>query len=283
MFCSVGDEFAGAGCGRAIMVHLISNGVRRVSMTKAYKFGVLTAMIAGLASASYAQSAGDIGNVLNRVLTPKAPVAAPTTATTVTGAEANSGLKAALGKAAESVIGQLGAPGGFGNDPKVRIGLPGPLGKLNGVLGVLGKVGVGGGLSNKLNAAAEGAVGQALPLLKTAITSMTVSDAIGIVNGGQTSATDYFRRVTGETLQAQIKPLVSKSLSGVKAFDAMNAAVAKSPVPLGKFGATDLTSFVTQKASDGVFYYMGEQEKKIRANPIGTGSDIIARVFGKIL
>ncbi|MFM9852621.1 MAG: DUF4197 domain-containing protein [Sphingomonadaceae bacterium] len=252
-------------------------------MAKASKIIALALVIGGFASASYAQSAGEISNVLNRVLTPKAPVSNTPTAATVSSSEANTGLKAALGKAAESVIGQLGAPGGFANDPKVRIGLPGSLGKLSGVMSALDKVGVGGGLSTKLNTAAEGAVGQALPLLKTAITSMSVSDAIGIVNGGQTSATDYFRRVTGETLQAQMKPLVSKSLSGVKAFDALGAAMAKSPVPLGKFGNTDLTSFVTQKASDGVFYYMGEQEKKIRANPIGTGSDIIARVFGKIL
>jgi hypothetical protein len=252
-------------------------------MSKSGKVMILTVAAFGVASASYAQSSGDLGNILGQVLSPKAAVTPTTANPNVTSGEANSGLKAALGKAAESVIGQLGAPGGFANDPKVRIGLPGPLSKLNGVMGILDKTGIGGGLTSKLNSAAEGAVGKALPLLKTAITSMSVTDAIGIVNGGQTSATDYFRRVTGDTLQAQMKPLVSKSLSGVKAFDALNATIAKSPVPLGKYGATDLTTFVTQKTSDGVFYYMGEQEKKIRANPIGTGSDIIAKVFGKIL
>jgi Protein of unknown function (DUF4197) len=252
-------------------------------MKKAAVISIVALIATGTAAASHAQAVGDLGNILNQVLAPKGAVSPTTINPNITNSEANSGLKAALGKAAESVIAQLGTPGGFANDSKVRIGLPGPLSKLNGLMGILDKTGIGGGLTSKLNGAAEGAVGKALPLLKSAITSMSVSDAVGIVSGGQTSATDYFRRVMGDNLQAQMKPLISKSLSGVKAFDALDSAVAKSPVPLGKFGATDLTSFVTQKASDGVFYYMGEQEKKIRANPIGTGSDIIAKVFGKIL
>ncbi len=231
-----------------------------------------------------AQTSTTAGGLLGQILggpTPTTP--SPTTpaiAPNVTSGEAQSGLRLALSKAADSVVGQLGKPGGFANDPKVRIGLPGPLGKLNGLMSMLDSAGVTDNLSGKLNSAAEGAVGKALPLLKTAITKMSVTDAMGLVTGGPTSATDYFKRTMGGELQTQMTPVVSQSLTGVKAFTALNAFTAKNRLPVGQFGPNDLTKYVTQKASDGVFYYLGEQEKAIRANPIATGSSLLAKVFG---
>ncbi|MFM9934932.1 MAG: DUF4197 domain-containing protein [Novosphingobium sp.] len=231
-----------------------------------------------------AQSAQDAGALLGRILGSPTNATAPTNPApppNVTSTEASKGLKLALGKAAETVVGQLGRPGGFADDPKVRIGLPGPLGKLGGLLSVLDTVGVTDGLSGKLNAAAEGAVGKALPLLKTAITRMTVTDALGIVTGSDTSATDFFRRTMGPSLQTEMRPVVAKSLSGVKAFRALDSFTARNSLPAGTFGAKDLTGYVTQKASDGVFLYLGEQERAIRANPLGTGSSLIAKIFGR--
>lgn len=239
-----------------------------------------------VAGSAAAQSAQDVGNILGAILGSPATSAstAPTTTAPppgVTDSEASSGLKLALGKAAEKVVAQLGRPGGFADDPRVRIGLPGPLGRLNGLFQTLDRAGVGGGLSAKLNAAAEGAVGKTLPLLKTAITRMTVTDALGIVTGGDTSATDYFRRTMGPDLQTAMTPVVSKSLSGVKAFQALDNFTAKNSMIAGQFGAKDLTGYVTQKASDGVFLYLGEQEREIRRNPLGTGSKLLGRIFGK--
>jgi hypothetical protein len=238
-----------------------------------------------------AQTVEDAAAVLGRILAPAATspaqptaTAAPTATTPppdVTSSEASGGLKLALGKAAERVVAQLGRPGGFANDPKVRIGLPGALGKLDGLFSTLDRAGVGGDLTGKLNAAAEGAVGLTLPLLKTAIQRMTVTDALGLVTGGDTSATDYFRRSMGPDLQAAMTPVVAKSLSGVKAFQALDRFTAKSSLIAGQFGAKDLTGYVTEKASDGVFLYLGEQERAIRANPLGTGSKLLAKIFGK--
>lgn len=252
-----------------------------------------------------AQSVQDAGALLGRILGPATPTTTPTTTPSsapatapiyspvlttgpvaaqtpaVTSTEASNGLKLALGKAAETVVGQLGRPGGFANDPKVRIGLPGALGRLGGLVSMLDRTGVTGDLSGKLNAAAEGAVSKALPLLTTAITRMTVTDALGIVTGGETSATDYFRRTMGPNLQTEMTPVVARSLTGVKAFRALDTFTAKSPLLAGQFGAKDLTGYVTQKASDGVFLYLGEQERKIRANPLGTGSALITRIFGR--
>lgn len=242
----------------------------------AIRFATLVAL-AAIAGPAAAQSLGDVFGKAGSALAGKP--AAPNSAG-ITGAEANSGLKAALSKASETVIGQLGRPGGFAGDPKVRIGLPGPLGKLGGVMSFLDKTGVTDNLSGKLNSAAEGAVGKALPLLKTAISNMSVSDAMGIVTGGPTSATDYFRRTMGGGLKTAMQPLVAKSLGGVKAFAALDSFTAQNRLPVGAFGAKDLTDYVTQKTSDGVFLYLADQEKAIRANPLGTGSALIAKVFG---
>jgi len=242
-----------------------------------------------VAGSAMAQSAQDAGALLGRLLGPGAtsspsiPMPTPSTAPPlgVTSGEASGGLKLALGKAAERVVLQLGRRGGFADDPRVRIGLPGPLGKLDGVFSMLDRAGVTDGLTGKLNTAAEGAVGKALPLFKTAILRMTVTDALGIVTGGDTSATDYFRRTMGPSLQAEMTPVVAKSLSGVKAFQALDSFAAKNSLIAGQFGAKDLTGYVTQKASDGVFLYLGEQERAIRANPLGTGSKLIAKIFGR--
>jgi hypothetical protein len=268
----------------------------------------LAAVAALAAGSATAQSVQDAKDLLGRILGP-APTATPTPTSTptpnaapaplptftstaspaitalpppnVTSSEASSGLKLALGTAAERVVGQLGRSGGFANDPKVRIGLPGALGRLNGLVSTLDRTGLTGNLTGKLNAAAEGAVSKALPLLKTAITRMTVNDALGIVTGGDTSATDYFRRTMGPDLQTEMTPVVARSLSGVKAFQAMDRLAAGNRLLAGQFGAQDLTGYVTQKASDGVFLYLGEQERAIRANPLGTGSKLLAKIFGR--
>ncbi|WP_421848122.1 DUF4197 domain-containing protein [Novosphingobium sp.] len=241
----------------------------------------IAALAAGTASAQSAQDAGALlGQLLGRgTAAPAQSMSAPPPG--VSSSEASGGLKLALGKAAERVVAQLGRPGGFANDPRVRIGLPGPLGRLSGLLSTLDQAGVTDGLSGKLNAAAEGAVGKALPLLKSAISRMTVTDALGIVTGGDTSATDYFRRTMGPDLQQAMSPVVSKSLSGVKAFQALDRFSAKNSLIAGQFGARDLTGYVTEKASDGVFLYLGEQEREIRRNPLGTGSKLIAKIFGR--
>ena len=234
---------------------------------------------ASATGAALAQTNNDAQKVLGQLLGGSAAATARP-ATKVTSTEASSGLKLALSKAADVVVGQLGAPGGFANDPMVKIGLPGKLAKYDQVLSLLDSAGVTDNLSGKLNAAAEGAVGKTLPLLKTAISKMTVTDAIGLVTGGPTSATDYFKRTMGQSLQAEMRPVVAQSLGGVNAFKAMDAYAARNPAIAGQFGASDLTGYVTQKASDGVFYYLAEQEKQIRANPVATGSALLSKVFG---
>jgi Protein of unknown function (DUF4197) len=197
-------------------------------------------------------------------------------------AEAGGALKEALDMASGTVVSQLGKSGGFWNDPLVRIGLPGPLKKLGGIMKFTDKAGLTDGLHRKLNEAAENAVPKALPLFKNAIKSMSVKDAIGIVSGGEDSATQYFKTSMGESLQTQMRPVISQSLQGVDAFSFTNKVVEKYKLPIKGLSDSDLTNYVSQKAADGVFYYMAQEEKKIRANPLKAGSSLIKKVFGAL-
>jgi Protein of unknown function (DUF4197) len=213
-----------------------------------------------------------------------ATVAAPTAsfAKSFSNEEAGGALKEALDMASGTVVSQLGKSGGFWNDPLVRIGLPGPLKKLGGIMKFTDKAGLTDGLHRKLNEAAENAVPKALPLFKNAIKSMSVKDAIGIVSGGEDSATQYFKTSMGESLQTQMRPVISQSLQGVDAFSFTNKVVEKYKLPIKGLSDSDLTNYVSQKAADGVFYYMAQEEKKIRANPLKAGSSLIKKVFGAL-
>jgi hypothetical protein len=227
-----------------------------------------TAIIAALMGASMA---------LATLVTPTASFAK-----SFSNEEAGGALKEALDMASGTVVSQLGKSGGFWNDPLVRIGLPGPLKKLGGIMKLTDKAGLTDGLHRKLNEAAENAVPKALPLFKNAIKSMSVKDAIGIVSGGEDSATQYFKTSMGESLQTQMRPVISQSLQGVDAFSFTNKVVEKYKLPIKGLSDSDLTNYVSQKAADGVFYYMAQEEKKIRANPLKAGSSLIKKVFGAL-
>jgi hypothetical protein len=195
-------------------------------------------------------------------------------------AEAGSALREALNIAATRVIGQVGKPGGFWKDDLIRIALPGQLKKVSRILKLTDKAGLTGNLHQKLNAAAENAAPKALPLFATAIRDMSVTDAVKIVTGPDDAATQYFRTQMGAPLKAQMRPVIADSLKGVDAFVAAYKIIAKYKVPLKGLSNEDLTNYVTDKASDGIFFYMAQEEKKIRANPVAAGSSILKKVFG---
>jgi len=195
-------------------------------------------------------------------------------------ATAASGTKEALSRASDAVVDRLGKSGGFWNDPAVRIPLPGPLDKVRGLLKLTDKVGLTKGLHQSLNTAAENAMPAVRPLLKKTISEMSVADAIGIVTGGDTAATDYFKAKTGDDLEAAMRPTIGKSLDGVKAYDQLDKVIKKAKLPIKGLSKDDLTGFVTDKAADGVYHYLAVEEKAIRANPLKTGSKLLKTVFG---
>lgn len=197
-------------------------------------------------------------------------------------ADAGSGIRAALERGAVAAVKLLGKADGFLGNDKVRIPLPGYLedaGKLMKKLGQGKKVDE---LITAMNRAAEAAVPEAQALLVSAAKSISVSDALKIVRGGPTSVTEYFSGKTREPLGVKFLPIVTRATEKVKLAERYNAVAAKGAgLGLVKKEDTNIQGYVTRKALDGLYYMIGEEEKKIRADPIGTGSKLLAAVFGR--
>lgn len=197
--------------------------------------------------------------------------------------DASGGLRAALGQGIDRAVTQLGAPGGFQDNPKVAIPLPPALEKLDRGLRVVGMGGQADTLKAAMNHAAELAVGEAKPVLKQALQRMTVEDAKGILTGGDDSATQYFRRATADSLTAKFKPIVAQATAKVK-LASMYDEYAGKAAQFGLIKGEDahLNDYVTSKALDGLFLKMADEERAIRKDPLGQASSLIKRVFGAL-
>src|SRR5262249_14336280 len=115
------------------------------------------------------------------------------------------------------------------------------------------------------------------------VKKMSVQDAKGILTGGPTSGTEYFKRTTSEQMRAKFLPIVKQATAKVKLADSYNRYAQKgAQVGLVHKDQANLDDYVTQKALDGLYYMVGEEEKKIRQNPVQAGSDIIKKVFGAL-
>ena len=197
--------------------------------------------------------------------------------------EAASGLKAALEKGSAVAVAKLGVENGFLNNDKVKIGLPGVLQQARPLLQMTGQGQKLDELVLSMNRAAESAVPLAKPLLLNAVKTMSIADAKNILTGGETSVTDFFRQKTAAPLGVKFLPIVKKitDRAGLSAkYNATMGQVAKMGV-LPQEQAT-VEGYVTQRALDGLFLMIGEEEKAIRQNPLGAGSQIIGKVFGAL-
>ena len=197
--------------------------------------------------------------------------------------DAASGLKEALTKGAEVAVGQLGKPNGFLGDARVKIPLPESAQSVEKMMRTFGMRKQADELIETMNRAAEMAVVEAKPILTNAVKSMSFDDARGILAGGDDAATQYFKRTTSEAIGAKFMPIVKKSTAKVDLAGKYNKYAGKA----AQFGLmdkkdADLDSYVTQKAMDGLFLMIAEQEKAIRKDPIGTGSNLLKKVFGAI-
>jgi hypothetical protein len=195
--------------------------------------------------------------------------------------EAGSGLKAALEAGSVAAVGKLGVEGGFLNNDAVRIKLPRVLEKARPILEMTGHGEQLEELETAMNRAAEQAVPLAKPLLVNAVKSMTLSDAKAILTGGETSVTDFFKEKTAAPLAVKFKPIVKGVTDRSKLSGQFNNAMSQA-TKFGLVGEEQATveSYVTQRALDGLFLMIGEEEKKIRENPISYGSKAISKVFG---
>jgi len=194
-----------------------------------------------------------------------------------------SGLKEALTRGADVAVSQLGKPNGFLGDKRVKIPLPESARAAEKMMRTLGMKKQADELIETMNHAAEMAVVEAKPILTNAVKNMSFDDARGILTGGDDAATQYFKRTTSEAIGAKFLPIVKKSTAKVNLAGQYNqyAGQAAKLGLLDKKDA-DLDTYVTQKAMDGLFLMIAEQEKSIRKDPIGTGSSMLQKVFGAI-
>ena len=197
--------------------------------------------------------------------------------------DASSGLKEALTRGAEFAVAQLGKPDGFLGNAKVRIPLPESLQKVEGMARKLGLAKQADELVGTINRAAEAAVVEAKPLLVDAVKKMSIKDAKYILTGPQDAATQYFRTTTSAQLAQKFLPVVKKATAKVQLADKYNAFAGKAAkLKLMDEKDANLDAYVTQKAIDGLFLMVAEQEKQIRQDPIGTGSSLLKKVFGAL-
>jgi hypothetical protein len=198
--------------------------------------------------------------------------------------EAVAGLKTALERGASVAVQRLGRTNGFLRNPKVKIPLPESLQRAEEYARRFGFGEQADELIVAMNRAAEAAVPEARKLLVDSARKMTIQDAKAILTGGDTAATRYFKRTTQKQLHARFLPIVKGATEkvGVARYYREFAAPAAS---FGLIGAedADLDQYVTQKALDGLYFMLAEEEKKIRKDPVGTGSAILKKVFGAML
>lgn len=199
----------------------------------------------------------------------------------LTDGEASQGLKTALEKGAQAAISILGRPDGFLGNDKVKIPLPGFLDDAAKLLKTFGQGKRVDELVTSMNRAAEAAVPMAKDILMSAVKSMSVTDAKQILTGGDTSVTEFFAGKTREPLGVKFLPVVTKATQKVSLASKYNRVASKAAgIGLVSKDDANIEKYVTGKTLDGLYLVIGEEERKIRQDPVGTGSAILKKVFG---
>lgn len=193
------------------------------------------------------------------------------------------GLKEALGKGAQSAVERLGKPDGFLDNVDVKIPMPQHLSMIEKGLRTIGQDERADQFIESMNRAAERAVPEAAAVFGDAISGMSIDDAKGILKGGDNAATEYLKRSSGDQLKEKFRPLVDAAVREVGVTQQYQAMVDKASFAsaLVDTDKLDLGNYVTDKALDGVFFMVGEEERKIRANPAARTTELLKKVFAK--
>ncbi len=201
----------------------------------------------------------------------------------LTNQDAVRGIRGALTQGAASAIAKLGVPGGFSNNPKVKIPLPPALEQVAKGMRMLGRGKDADELVAKMNQAAEQAVPEAKGLMINAVKTMSVTDAKNILTGGDNSVTQFFRAKTAAPLAARFLPIVKQSTARVglaQKYDEFAGQGAK--FGLVKGDAATIEQYVTDRTLDGLYLMIGDEERAIRQNPAAAASGIVSKVFGAL-
>ncbi|MRR05363.1 MAG: DUF4197 domain-containing protein [Deltaproteobacteria bacterium] len=194
------------------------------------------------------------------------------------------GLKEALATGTERAVTEVARPDGYFGNSLIKILLPDKVQKVADLLATVGYQKQVNEFVLSMNRAAEAAAPKAAGFFGDAIRQMTVEDARGILAGGDTSATQFFEKKLRSKLFESFKPVVSSSMNQVgtvRSYQEMMGSYGSLPMA-SMFGtpSLDLNSYVTNKALDGLFTMVGQEEKKIRTNPMARTTELLRRVFG---
>ena len=201
--------------------------------------------------------------------------------------QAAAGLKEALANSTTGAVNLVGRPGGYLNDQAIKILLPR---QLKPVETGLRAIGAGPQIDKfvlSMNQAAESAAPKAAPIFAAAIRNMTFTDAQQIVSGGGTSATNYFKAKTSRELTDAFTPIVKQAMAQyavTRQYDALMGKYQSGSALGGLLGGTseklDIDHYVVAKSLDGLFYMVGQEERKIRTNPAAQVTPLLRAVFG---
>jgi RNA binding exosome subunit len=194
------------------------------------------------------------------------------------------GLKEALATGTERAVKEVARPDGYFGNQLIKILLPDKIQKVANILGAIGYQKQVDDFVLSMNRAAEKAAPKAAGFFGDAIRQMTVEDAREILSGSDTAATNFFEKKTRSRLFEAFKPDIAKSMDQVGTVRAYKNMIGKyETAPLATLTGTpslDLDTYVTNKALDGLFTMVGQEEKKIRTNPAARTTDLLRKVFG---
>ena len=204
----------------------------------------------------------------------------------LTNDEVISGLKEALGVGIKNSVNLTSITDGFLNNTAIRLPFPEDALKVKQKALELGLDKQVEKFETTLNRAAEEATKEALPIFTDAIKNMTIGDGFAILKGGNGAATKYLKDKTTEQLKTAFRPKVDAAIATVKLTDYWNPIITKYNSVMTLSGGQklnpDLNAYVTQKAIDGLFYMVEQEENKIRLDPVARVSDLLKKVFGSI-
>lgn len=192
------------------------------------------------------------------------------------------GVRTALERGALVAVNLLGRTDGFFGNPQVRIPLPPSFDQVARVLRMMGQQRKLDELVLAMNRAAEAAVPEAKNLLVQTVRSISIEDAVDLVRDGDTAVTEFFVRKTREPLGERFLPIVTRATQRVSVARKYNDIAGKA----ASMGLMDekqsrVEPYVTEKALDGLYHMIADEERKIRRDPVGTGSSILKKVFGR--
>jgi hypothetical protein len=197
------------------------------------------------------------------------------------GATVASGLKQALQVGTERTTETLSQPGAFGDDPILRLRLPGEMGRLAEVLRGVGLGGQVNALEDAMNRAAEQAAANAVPVFTSAISTMTISDAFEILNGPDDAATRYFEDRTSVELRSRFEPVAAAAMEEVGLYGIYRGLVDRyEQIPFTKPPSVDLEGYVADQTLAALFAEIAKEEMRIREDPAARSTALLRRVFG---